>query len=108
MNQQLFPQSVYPITGDVQSTPGQSQIRVVGLQGVPISIAGPIGGNVLTYIASTGQYTPSGSVLNNDSISVNGVPVSDDYSISVKSVSKDILINSTIPQNSKPVFVNGA
>lgn len=43
----------------------------------------------------------------NVSIAVAGVPVSDDYDFSVNGTDQSVLVNSTLVQNTKPVFVNG-
>lgn len=43
----------------------------------------------------------------NVSVAVAGIPVSDDYIFSVNGTDKEILVNSTLVQNTKPVFVNG-
>lgn len=41
--------SVYPLTGDVTSTPGQGPVAVTGIQGIPVITSFPSGGEVLTY-----------------------------------------------------------
>lgn len=54
-----------------------------------------------------GSGNISGSVQpGNVSISVNGIPVSDDYSFFVNGVDQEILINSSLDQR-HPVYVNG-
>ena len=98
-NQQLFPQSVYPIAGDVQSAPGSPLVIVKGIQTIPFSSTTPLAGQVPVFTA--GQWVPSSitSTQANESIQVNGVVVSDDY---------DISVNAVLGISNSPLFVNGA
>jgi len=48
-NNQSFPQSVYPIAGDVQSVVGNQTVTVTGLQGVPVDTTAPASGQVLEF-----------------------------------------------------------
>src|ERR1700689_41059 len=57
-NQQLYPSSTYPITGDVQSTPGSPFVVVTGLQNSAISTFAPQSGQILTFVQ--GEWTPEG------------------------------------------------
>lgn len=54
-----------------------------------------------------GNISVSLLVSTNASITVNSVPYSDDYEYFVNHVDKNNLINSTIPQNASPAYVNG-
>jgi len=107
-NQQIFPQSTYPIVGDVTSTPGNPNVVVTGIQSVPFSPTPPSDGNIVVYDSGAGQWGPGGGFVKNDSISINGIATSDDYLFSLNGVSAEGLVNSSVPQNSKPAFVNGA
>jgi hypothetical protein len=48
-NNQTVPQSVYPATGDVASTVGDSNLTVDGIQGVPVLDQAPSDGQILIY-----------------------------------------------------------
>lgn len=45
--------SIYPLNGDVESTPGSTTVTVVGLQNIPVITSFPTGGEVLTYDGPT-------------------------------------------------------
>lgn len=45
--------SIYPLNGDVESTPGSTTVTVVGLQTIPVITSFPTGGEVLTYDGPT-------------------------------------------------------
>jgi hypothetical protein len=106
-NQQLFPQTTYPLTGDIQSTPGAAKITVTGIQTIPVSPTTPTDQQVLVFQQSLLKYVPS-SVFTNKSVQVNGAPVSDDYDFFVNFYDTRIQVNSTNPPNGKFVLVNGA
>jgi hypothetical protein len=106
-NQQLFPQSTYPLTGDIQSTPGAPKVTVTGIQTIPVSGTTPTDQQVLIFQQALSQYVP-GSMFTNKSVQVNGAPVSDDYDFYVNFYDTRIQVNSTNPPNGKPVLVNGA
>ena len=80
---------IYPLTGDVLSTAGNSQVRVVGLRGTPLSSSFPSAGAVLQYNQNLNTWQP----ILVASIQVNGITLSTDYEISVN--------------QTKPVLVNG-
>lgn len=71
--------SIYPLTGDVLSTPGSPTVTVVGLQNIPVVQKFLTGGEYLEYNISSNSWLPTLRA----SIQVNGVTVSDDYEISV-------------------------
>jgi hypothetical protein len=79
MNREIYPATLYPVTGDVQSTPGNAQVVVVGIQHIPVLDATMSGGEVLEYNLTNNQWEPKlrGVIL------VDGLVVSDDYWISV-------------------------
>jgi hypothetical protein len=104
--QQLFPQTVYPIIGDVQSTPGAAKITVTGIQTIPVSPTTPTDQQVLVFQQSLLQYVPRYSPFNR-SIQVNNIAMSDDYEFSVKFVDMEFQTNSSFSPNGKPVLVNG-
>lgn len=97
MNREVFPGGIYPLAGDVQSTAGQQSVTVIGIQGVPVENTPPSDQSRLVYQASTSQWQPT--PIANDSISVNGVCISDDY---------DITVNAPVGSNGTPVQVNGS
>lgn len=62
-NQQLFPQSSFPITGDAQSTTGSPDVAVVGIQGTPVLNQPPQNGQVLIYDAPINAYVPGDPIV---------------------------------------------
>jgi hypothetical protein len=105
-NQQIFPSSTYPAAGDLQTTPGSPSTTVVGLQMVPISAAAPSQGNLLTFLS--GLWTPSGVSGNNNSISVTGVSVSEDYWCFVNRKDTEVQVNSAFAPNGFPILAAGS
>jgi hypothetical protein len=79
---------IYPISGDVASTAGNPQVRVIGLQGVPITNPGFSGGEFLEYDINSNTWNPTLRA----SIQVNNDTASDDYLISVN-VTPPVLVN---------------
>lgn len=79
---------VYPLTGDVASTAGNPQVRVTGLQGVPVANPGFQGGEDLQYNINSNNWVPTLRAA----IQVSNVTVSDDYLVTVN-VPKMILVN---------------
>jgi hypothetical protein len=62
-NQQLFPSSTYPITGDVQSAPGSPLVTVQGFQQTPVVPTKPTDGQVYVYVASINAWVPADPVV---------------------------------------------
>lgn len=58
MNRELFPNSVYPITGDVESQAGNPGVSVVGIHNIPVAGTFPVNGDALVFDASTNNWTP--------------------------------------------------
>ena len=54
MNQQTFPQSTYPIAGDVESQTGDPAITVVGIQKTAVVPQAPQNGQILIYDQTVG------------------------------------------------------
>lgn len=105
-NQQIFPSQSYPGAGDILTTPGSPDTVVTGIQTFPFSSTPPLANQVPVFIS--GQWVPSTTTLsNNDSISVAGVSVSDDYSIDVNRVDTEVQVNSAFAPNSFPISVAG-
>ena len=61
-NQQIFPASPYPLTGDIQSTPGNPATTVTGIQGVPVDPATPQPQQLLV-MGSDGEWHPEDPVV---------------------------------------------
>lgn len=51
--------SIYPLTGDVQSTPGSPLVTVTGIQGIPFQHTFPTGGEIPVYDASSNSWLPT-------------------------------------------------
>lgn len=51
--------SIYPLLGDVKSTPGSSTVTVVGIQGIPFQQTFPTGGEVPVYDAPSNSWLPT-------------------------------------------------
>lgn len=79
MNREIFPGGAYPLSGDVQSTPGSPSVSVVGIHGIPVNSASFVGGEVLEYNPNANAWVPTIRAC----IQVNNVTVSDDYTIAV-------------------------
>ncbi len=86
----------YPVpnAGDIAVTPGAATTTVVGIQTTPVSSTPPTDGQLLVDV--NGVWKPE---TINASISVNSLPISDDY---------DIGVNLPLFGNGGPVSVNGA
>ena len=100
-NQQLFPSSTYPLSGDVVSTAGNPTVTVTGIQNIPFSPTAPQDGQVPVFESSVNEWVPSSttSTQANKSIQMNGIVVSDDYEIS---------FNLPLGPASTPVEINGS
>lgn len=79
MNREIYPGGLYPLSGDVQSTPGSPGALVIGIQGVPVNASQMNGGEVLEYSVDALAWVPTLRAC----IQVNNVTVSDDYEIGV-------------------------
>jgi hypothetical protein len=62
-NQQTFPQSVYPIDGDVASKPGDSNVTVTGIQKTPVAAQIPTDGEILIYNQAANEYIPGDPIV---------------------------------------------
>jgi hypothetical protein len=61
-NQQIFPASSYPVTGDVQSTPGSPSVVVQGIQQTPVDPTPPQPQQIL-IMGSDGQWHPEDPIV---------------------------------------------
>lgn len=105
-NSQLFPQSIYPIVGDISSTAGSPNVTVVGIQTIPVVAGTPQDLQVLQYSVSLGAWH-AGTVPFNRSIQVNTIPMSDDYDFLVNFLDLEFQVNSPYSAVGKPALVNG-
>ena len=62
-NNQIFPNSTLPLTGDVQSTPGDPTVRVQGFQKTPVSSTPPQDGQVYVYVADINQWVAADPIV---------------------------------------------
>lgn len=58
MNRVIYPASAYPLSGDLQSHPGDTKTAVVGIQGVAVTQVTMQGGEVLAYDLQTNAWVP--------------------------------------------------
>lgn len=79
---------LYPLTGDVQSSPGSNTASVVGIHGVPVTQTAFNGGEFLEYNVNTHTWSPTLRAT----VQVNNLFVSDDNIVTVN-VPKPILVN---------------
>jgi len=93
-NREIYPSALFPNRGDLSAEAGATTTTVIGIQTVPVSPTPPT--NSQTFVDIDGVWTPE---TINASITVNEVPISDDYEISV---------NLPLFGNGGPVAVNGA
>lgn len=105
-NQQIFPNSSYPSAGDILTTPGSPNTTVVGIQTFPFSSTPPLTNQVPVFDGTT--WVPSITTLSdNDSISVAGVTVSDDYELSVNRIDTEVQVNSALSPSGFPILAAG-
>ncbi len=58
-NSQIFPQSTWPLVGDLSSVPGNPNVTVDGIQNIPVSSTTPLDQQGLVFQASLGKYVPT-------------------------------------------------
>lgn len=74
-NKQTFPQSVYPIDGDVTSQSGNPDVTVTGIQGTPVAALIPTDGEILIYNQALNEYIPGDPIVSGPD-PVGGAPSS--------------------------------
>jgi hypothetical protein len=62
-NFQTFPQSIYPINGDVASANGDPDVTVQGIQGTPVLDQRPDNGQILIYDSAINAYVPGDPIV---------------------------------------------
>ena len=98
-NRESYPSALSPIQGDAVANWGATLVKVVGFQGFPIAPTPPTINNTLVFNGTTWVPSSVSSTQANQSIQVNSVVMSDDYSVSV---------NAALGIANSPLFVNGA
>lgn len=83
-----LPSGIYPLTGDAQSRAGSPLVTVTGIQGRSVTNPFLQGGEQLQYSSATNQWIP----ILRACIFVDGLPVSDDFIVTVD-VSRPIKVN---------------
>lgn len=63
MSKQNYPNSVFPLTGDVESTTSASEVTVTGIQETPVSPQPPLNGQLLIFDEPTLQYVPGDPIV---------------------------------------------
>lgn len=105
-NNQLFPQSFGPGAGDILTVPGSPATTVTGIQTFPFASTPPLTNQVPVFNGTT--WVPSSTTLSdNDSISVAGTTVSDDYELSVNRIDTEVQVNSSFSPNGFPILAAG-
>jgi hypothetical protein len=98
---ETYPAQLFPLRGDLSAEAGDTLVTVVGLQTTPIDPETPGGTNVSPAVSSPALVALGGStltqatwtpVLLDNSILVDAVPVSDDYSFLVNGVDLNSLV----------------
>lgn len=97
-----FPNSVSSIEVNGALVPGIPNFNSL----LPVPPAGQTA--VAFQFDGAGNIIGSALILDNASITIDGLPVSDDFDFFVNSVDQDILIDSVVPQNASPIYVDGA
>jgi hypothetical protein len=105
-NAQLFPQSTYPLVGDISSTAGSPNVTVVGIQTTPVQAGAPQDQQSIVFQGTVSAYVPTFSPFNR-SVQVNSVAMSDDYHCLVSNYDTFFQVNSSYSGNGKPILVNG-
>lgn len=93
-NREIYPSALFPNRGDLSAEAGATTTTVIGIQTIPVSAVAPT--NSQMFVDIDGVWTAESI---NASITVNELPLSDDYSIGV---------NLPLFGNGGPVSVNGA
>lgn len=62
-NAQTFPQSLYPLNGDVVSTTGNPEVTVTGIQTTAVSAQPPKNGQLLIYDQVQKEYIPGDPIV---------------------------------------------
>ncbi len=62
-NQQIFPQAIYPIDGDVESQAGDPNVTVTGIQKTAVSDQQPLDGQILIFDESEQEYIPADPIV---------------------------------------------
>lgn len=58
-NRQVWPSSLFPLRGDLSAEAGATTVKVIGIQGTPVSNVAPTTTNqTLIYNSGTNQYAP--------------------------------------------------
>lgn len=96
-NRETYPASQSPLQGDIDGSAGATLVTVVGFQHVPASPTPPLDHQKWVYHEDLNQWVPTSDA--NESISFNGLTVSDDY---------DIGFNLPLGTTDSPVLFNGA
>jgi hypothetical protein len=89
-NREVYPSSLFPLRGDVTGVAGSVDVTVVGIQTESVSDVTPVTAQGLLFNGS--EYAIA---YINSQFQVNGIAVSDDYTIAVNqdSVRPGILVN---------------
>jgi hypothetical protein len=62
-NTQTFPQSIYPLVGDIASATGDPDVTVVGIQKTPVLAQAPLDGQILIYDGAINNYVPGDPIV---------------------------------------------
>lgn len=81
-NRETYPASQSPLQGDLSGQAGQTNVTVVGLQSNPMAATPPTDQQRLVFHSASGDWEPT--TPGNESIEIEGVPVSDDYDIGIE------------------------
>lgn len=76
-NRETYPASLFPLRGDLSAEAGATTVLVVGIDGIAVSAKLA---TQQAYVNVGGLLTP---VYLDTAIQVDGVPVSDDYTIAI-------------------------
>ena len=101
MNRQVWPASLFPLRGDLFAEAGATIVKVIGIQGTSITSTAPTNNQALIFNSGLNKliFSSTTNTQANQSIQVNGIVMSDDYSVSV---------NAVLGIAKSPMFVNGA
>lgn len=77
-NRETYPASLFPMEGDLFSSPGQVKVTVIGIQSEPVDPATPVNAQGLIFNGT--EYAIS---YINSQLQIEGSAVSDDYTIAV-------------------------
>lgn len=99
---ETYPAQLFPLRGDISAEAGDVSVTVIGIQTTPVDPRAPGGDNIAPDVSSPALVALGGNnvtqavwtpVLLDNSILVDGVPVSDDYGFLINGIGTEVLLD---------------